>query len=253
MPRSWRGTSERRRSGRRSTVPPVARRSRSGGLSVRVTIVGEPRAQGLVGDVELSAGLLPQITGDEAPRAPLSPALQDEVVELATEEKVCQAPGRSSHFRNYIPVSGTVSTVTGRGIVKAGDCSYPVDMALAARQLSGESVEANVRHIVRALMGLNDTSPAELAKVLGIGRSSLSERMTGKRRFTIAEVYDMAAFFKVKPGLFFRNPDEVTAALVSDSGYRHDAAALESPNLRAVPSPSNPHLSPPKSPLVSTV
>lgn len=94
---------------------------------------------------------------------------------------------------------------------------------MEARQLSGESVEANVRHVVKALMGLNDTAPADLAAALRIGRSSLSERMTGKRRFTVAEVYDLAAFFRVKPGLFFQDPQELTARLF-DSGYRSDVA-----------------------------
>ncbi len=58
-------------------------------------------------------------------------------------------------------------------------------------------------------MSLRGVSASELAVYLGIGKTSLSERLTGKRRFTNAEVADMAELFRVSPAVFFTSSDSL--------------------------------------------
>jgi transcriptional regulator with XRE-family HTH domain len=75
-----------------------------------------------------------------------------------------------------------------------------------------------VPRIVRTLMAARATTPTELAEHLGIGRSSLSERMNGHRRFTLAEVAEMSSYFGVSPAIFFGHPDDLIRSAVGGSG-----------------------------------
>jgi antitoxin component HigA of HigAB toxin-antitoxin module len=78
--------------------------------------------------------------------------------------------------------------------------------------LTDEEVDKAVPRILKALMALHGTDPAAVADHLGIAKSSLSERMTGKRRFTVVEIAKLAQFFKVSPATFFEDPASLVRA-----------------------------------------
>jgi antitoxin component HigA of HigAB toxin-antitoxin module len=71
---------------------------------------------------------------------------------------------------------------------------------------SPEDTDRNVRRVVQVLMTMAEVEASDVAAYLGVGRSSLYERLSGKRRFTVAEVSKLAKFFDVDPGVFFTDP-----------------------------------------------
>jgi transcriptional regulator with XRE-family HTH domain len=94
--------------------------------------------------------------------------------------------------------------------------------------MSGDLTAVTVPRIVRTLMAARAVSLSELAEHLGIGRSSLSERLTGKRRFTLAEVADMADYFEVSPAVFFEDPANLIGAYASsEQGGRYSGCITE--------------------------
>lgn len=80
---------------------------------------------------------------------------------------------------------------------------------MSTQYVSGAEAEETVRRTTRVLMSLRGVTPAELAAYLQIGKTSLSERLTGKRRFTNAEVADMAVLFGVSPAAFFATSESL--------------------------------------------
>lgn len=85
-------------------------------------------------------------------------------------------------------------------------------MALAEEQQeqppSGAEIERNLPRVVRMLMGLRGASTGDLAGCLRIHEQSVRDRLTGKCRFTFAEVADLVEFFDVPPEVFFEDPAE---------------------------------------------
>ena len=70
-------------------------------------------------------------------------------------------------------------------------------------------IERHVRENVRTLLALNQMTAKGLGEYLGLASSQISQRMTGKRRFSVAEVGQMAEFFGVPTDLLFRDSDDV--------------------------------------------
>lgn len=77
-----------------------------------------------------------------------------------------------------------------------------------ATTISPTDAEANVRKNVRTFLAVKGMTSADLARHLGMATSRCSERMTGKVRFTIAELWDIAHFLDVPVELFFLDPEE---------------------------------------------
>ena len=67
--------------------------------------------------------------------------------------------------------------------------------------------------MVRVLMAARDKSLNDVAKALGVTKSSASERLTGKTRISADEIEVLAAYFEVDAGIFFKTPEEVIEGL----------------------------------------
>lgn len=71
--------------------------------------------------------------------------------------------------------------------------------------------DRNVRTVVKMLMAANNVDPAGLAVALGVARNTVYLRLSGERRFTIADLDRLAEYFEVDAGLFFSDPKELFA------------------------------------------
>jgi len=69
--------------------------------------------------------------------------------------------------------------------------------------LRDEDVDRNIATVIRALCAIRGVPQTKVAADLGMSTSALRERMSGKRRFTAAEVAAFARYLDVKPGKFF--------------------------------------------------
>lgn len=91
-------------------------------------------------------------------------------------------------------------------------------MTDAVREVGGSAemarrAESNVREVTRMLMALHREGAAELARVVGISRASMYERLNGRRPFEIGEVAVIADHYKISPAAFMAGPD----ALISEA------------------------------------
>jgi len=64
-------------------------------------------------------------------------------------------------------------------------------------------VDKNIATVLKALCAIRGVTLAQLAADHGMSPSAIHERMSGKRRFTAAEVAAFARYLDVKPGKFF--------------------------------------------------
>lgn len=73
----------------------------------------------------------------------------------------------------------------------------------------GSAVEKGVPIIAKKIMGFRGMTARQLAERLHMHPNRLSERMTGKARFTVAELVDMATVLDVDVVVFFRDPADL--------------------------------------------
>lgn len=78
---------------------------------------------------------------------------------------------------------------------------------------TARQAETNVREVTRVLMALRHVEAGDLAKIVGISRASMYERLSGRRAFGIGEVAVLADHFKINPAAFLAGPN----ALISDT------------------------------------
>jgi hypothetical protein len=65
------------------------------------------------------------------------------------------------------------------------------------------AADANVREVVWTMLGARRQKPAELALRLGISKSAIYSRLSGKTVFTVSEVAMMSEHFDIPPSVFF--------------------------------------------------
>ncbi len=70
-------------------------------------------------------------------------------------------------------------------------------------------IERNVRENIRTLLALHQMTANALGEHLGLASSQISQRMTGKGRFTMAEAVQVAEVLGVSIETLLRNPAEV--------------------------------------------
>lgn len=69
--------------------------------------------------------------------------------------------------------------------------------------LRNQNVDHNIAVVLKMLCAVRGVTLAKLAADHGMSPSAIHERMSGKRRFTAAEVSAFAQYLDVKPGRFF--------------------------------------------------
>lgn len=84
-----------------------------------------------------------------------------------------------------------------------GRFADPYSASVATKE---SDADRNVRLVVQMLMAANEADAAAIAVVLGVARSGVYERLSGKRRITIDDVRKLATYFGVDPGVFFVEP-----------------------------------------------
>jgi hypothetical protein len=81
-------------------------------------------------------------------------------------------------------------------------------MAMIAHEES--TADRRARTVVAMLMARDGMDQQGLADVLGLkSRAAGGHKLTGVRRFTVAELARIAAHFEVDPGVFFEDPLEL--------------------------------------------
>lgn len=69
--------------------------------------------------------------------------------------------------------------------------------------VGASAADANVREVVWTMLGARRQKPAELALRLGISKSAIYSRLSGKTVFTVGEVAAMGEHFDLPPNVFF--------------------------------------------------
>ncbi|MCA1842314.1 MAG: helix-turn-helix transcriptional regulator [Actinobacteria bacterium] len=85
-----------------------------------------------------------------------------------------------------------------------------------------EDVDRNVAVVLKMLCAARGVSMVKVARDLHMSESALRERVSGKRRFTAAEVVAFARYLKVRPGRFFE-----PAISESESAWRTVSAGQQ--------------------------
>lgn len=88
--------------------------------------------------------------------------------------------------------------------------------------MSSPNPDKRVGIIAKTLLTNREIPRMDLADTLKLDSGQISRALAGKRKWTIAEIETMAAFFNVGVGLFFEDP----ATLVRNRWFlRHELAA----------------------------
>lgn len=81
-------------------------------------------------------------------------------------------------------------------------------------------LQANISRVVRGLMGLAGVAhQSDLAEVLGVSRSGVTEKLNGDRRWTVEDLQKLAKRFEVPVSVFYADPATVLNTL-STNGYK---------------------------------
>lgn len=96
--------------------------------------------------------------------------------------------------------------------------------------------ESNVREVTRVLMALHREGAGELARIVGISRASMYERLNGKRPFEIGEVAVIADHYKISPAAFMAGPD----ALISETARAGSVTVRKPTAVRHLTEPNAP-------------
>lgn len=100
--------------------------------------------------------------------------------------------------------------VSRHSLVKTSDLFYVADMASPNRAHTAPApIHDNVSRVVAGLMGLNREKQAQIAHVLGVAPSGVSEKLNGKRDWSIEDLQALGAHWDVGPGVFFTPAEEV--------------------------------------------
>lgn len=91
----------------------------------------------------------------------------------------------------------------------------------AERESEGTpDLQTNISRVVRGLMGLAGVAhQSDLAEVLGVSRSGVTEKLNGDRRWTVEDLQNLARRFDVPVSVFYADPVTVLHQL-STSGYK---------------------------------
>lgn len=68
-------------------------------------------------------------------------------------------------------------------------------------------LQTNVSRIVRALMGSRGMKQGDLAGILHVSRSGVTEKLSGRRKWSVDDLDAMGRFFDVSPATFFEEPE----------------------------------------------
>lgn len=85
---------------------------------------------------------------------------------------------------------------------------------------SGGDADSHVREVVWTMLGARRQKPAELALRLGISKSAIYSRLSGKTVFTVAEVAAMGEHFDLPPSGSQSQLGQYTAAQLA---FMHNA------------------------------
>lgn len=84
-------------------------------------------------------------------------------------------------------------------------------------------LQGNISRVVRGLMGLAGIAHhSELADVLNVSRSGVTEKLNGTRKWSVEDLRRLANHFDVSVSVFYDDADEVLRRL-SSSGYKRSA------------------------------
>lgn len=91
-----------------------------------------------------------------------------------------------------------------------------------------EDVDRNIGTVLKMLCAGRGVTTIQLARAHGMSEIALRERMSGKRRFTAAEIAAFARYLRVRPGRFFE-------AAISESESACTTLAQVRRHLQVVP------------------
>lgn len=74
---------------------------------------------------------------------------------------------------------------------------------------SPDSLQENVTRVVQALMGISGIKQHDLFEQLGMAQPTLSQKMSGTRRWSIDDLEALARAFGVLPQTFLTDPAEI--------------------------------------------
>lgn len=84
--------------------------------------------------------------------------------------------------------------------------------------------DRRARTVVQILMTSHNVDAPKLAEVLRLSRPAVTLKLRGRRRFTVAELYELARYFEVDPAIFFEDPREMLSEFPRMSSVRSPSA-----------------------------
>jgi transcriptional regulator with XRE-family HTH domain len=76
---------------------------------------------------------------------------------------------------------------------------------------SEHEADRRARTVVQVLMTTHEVDAPTMAEVLRLTRPAVTLKLRGQRRFTVAELFELAAYFGVDPQVFFEDPKELVS------------------------------------------
>jgi transcriptional regulator with XRE-family HTH domain len=74
---------------------------------------------------------------------------------------------------------------------------------------SEHEADWRARTIVQLLMTGHGVDAPKLAGILRLSRPAVTLKLRGHRRFTVAELFELARYFEVDPAIFFEDPKKL--------------------------------------------
>lgn len=107
-------------------------------------------------------------------------------------------------------------------------------------QVMDETELNRINTILRVLLGYRNLTMAELAGRLGMKAYNMSNRVTGRAPFTVADLRQMAEVLDVEPGVWFDEPENVFQYLKKQPqpDFRTGSGQTQ-PELAALPAPAD--------------